>query len=194
MMNSGEKSNVLTKLTENREKPLRVAAFFNIEWDANESWLQLTMKHHLTLFGTSQNWTLVGYYGGYEYIEPTDIFNGGLPQMLSDCKDGKIDLIIIKCVSSLDQNIIKCISIIKELQQLKPPVGIYFEEFNLYTLHEDFYRFISAFSAIAQQESEDKGKRIGCRLQPYSLNKNPLKYTEKSRLKFLNHRRNNSES
>ena len=77
--------------------------------------------------------------------------------MISDCRDGKNDLIITKSLSTIRLNIVDCLNLITDLQKLKTPVGIYFEENDLYTLQENMDVYLSIFSALAIQESENKG-------------------------------------
>lgn len=52
--------------------------------------------------------------------------------MISDCENGKIDLILIKSVSRYARNIVDCISYIRILKSLG--IAIYFEEQNINTL------------------------------------------------------------
>lgn len=52
--------------------------------------------------------------------------------MISDCENGKIDLILIKSVSRYARNIVDCISYICILKSLG--IAIYFEEQNINTL------------------------------------------------------------
>ncbi|MEI3348828.1 MAG: recombinase family protein [Dysosmobacter sp.] len=47
--------------------------------------------------------------------------------MLTDCRSGKIDLIITKSVSRLARNTVDCITMVRNLAELRNPVGVFFE-------------------------------------------------------------------
>ena len=52
-------------------------------------------------------------------------------RMINDCKSGKIDLIVTKSVSRFARNVVDCVDYARELKQLQPQVGIYFETENI---------------------------------------------------------------
>ena len=64
--------------------------------------------------------------------------------MIEDCQAGKIDLIITKSVSRFARNILDCIGHVRELAKLKPPIGVFFETENLYTLDPNSENMIKA--------------------------------------------------
>ena len=55
-------------------------------------------------------------------------------QLIEDCRAGKVNLILAKSIARFARNVVDCLSIIEELRNLNPPVGVYFDESNLYTL------------------------------------------------------------
>jgi len=140
-----------------QDNSLRVAAYCR---SVPVSELQWT--HYSTLVSSCPKWTFLGCYAGRVFSEKTEQFRGGIQQMISDCRDGKIDLIITISPSTIQRNVVDCFSLIADLQKLKTPVGIYFEENNLYTLQENMGVYLSIFSALAIQESKNKGKQSSC--------------------------------
>lgn len=44
--------------------------------------------------------------------------------MITDCTEGKIDMIITKSVSRFSRNIVDCIGTVNKLKQQIPPVGV----------------------------------------------------------------------
>lgn len=48
-------------------------------------------------------------------------------QMINGCREGKIDLILVKSVSRFSMNVVDCITEVRALAALKKPVGVYFE-------------------------------------------------------------------
>ncbi len=81
-------------------------------------------------------------------------------RMIEDCKAGKIDLIITKSVSRFARNLVDCISTIRLLKNLTPPVGIYFENDRLNTLDQTSETFIAFISCMAQEESAKKSEAV----------------------------------
>ena len=55
-------------------------------------------------------------------------------RMLNDCKRGMIDLIITKSVTSFASSIKECMETAQMLKALHPPVGVFFEMENIFTL------------------------------------------------------------
>ena len=55
-------------------------------------------------------------------------------RMLNDCKRGKLDLIITKSMSRFAPNMKECLEAVQMLHALQPPVGVFFETENIYTL------------------------------------------------------------
>ena len=139
------------------DNPLRVAAYCRSVPVSEMQW-----AYYSTLISFCPKWTFLGCYAGQVYAEKAEHFMGGIQQMISDCRDGKIDLIITKSPNTFGRNITDCFNLITDLQKLKTPVGIYFEGNDLYMLQENMDFYLSIFSALAIQESENKGKRSGC--------------------------------
>lgn len=81
-------------------------------------------------------------------------------KMIRDCKEGKIDLIITKSVSRFARNVLDCIGHVRELKALQPPIGVFFETENIYTLDPDSEMGLSFIATLAQEESHNKSKSM----------------------------------
>ena len=55
-------------------------------------------------------------------------------RMLNDCKRGMIDLIITKSVTRFAPSMKECMETVQMLKALHPPVGVFFETENIFTL------------------------------------------------------------
>lgn len=80
--------------------------------------------------------------------------------MITDCRDGMIDLIIVKSVSRFARKQLDFIGIYRELKALPNPVGIYIEDINLNTLDTNSEFILGVMSIVAQRESEQKSASI----------------------------------
>ena len=77
-------------------------------------------------------------------------------RMLSDCRDGNIDLVLVKSLDKLDKDISVVMSIIKQLGELS--VGIYFECEDIYTIGEE--SILEMLTLVAEEESRMKSRSI----------------------------------
>lgn len=80
--------------------------------------------------------------------------------MITDCRDGKIDLIIVKSVSRFARNQLDFIGIYRELKALPNPVGIYIGDINLNILDTNSEFILGVMSIVAQGESKQKSASI----------------------------------
>ena len=108
------------------EKPLRVAAYCRVSTmnEAQASSYELQRNYYEDYIRKQENWILVDIYAD-EGISGTnrkkrDEFN----RMIQDCKNGKIDYIITKSVSRFSRNAVDCLSVVRELNQRVPRVGV----------------------------------------------------------------------
>ena len=115
-------------------------------------------EHYEDMIKEHQGWELVGIYAD-EGISGTslqhrDEFN----RMIEDCKAGKIDLIVTKSVSRFARNIVDCIAKVRELGNMRPKVGVFFETEHIYTLDNTSEMMLAVLSAAAQEESHTKSE------------------------------------
>ncbi|GHU80180.1 resolvase [Clostridia bacterium] len=80
--------------------------------------------------------------------------------MIADCESGLFDLIVTKSVSRFARNLVDCISLVRRLKNLNPPVGVFFETDNLYTLAENSELMLSLLASFAQEESLKKSESM----------------------------------
>ena len=76
--------------------------------------------------------------------------------MIEDAKAGKIQHILAKSIARFARNVVDCLSIIDELRNLDPPVGVHFDENNLYTLDSTGSLVLTILATVAEEESRSK--------------------------------------
>lgn len=86
-------------------------------------------------------------------------------RMIKDAMDGKLDYIVTKSISRFARNTIDSLTCTRELRQLKPPVGIYFEKENIDTLDAKGELILTILSALAQDESRSISDNIRWSIQ-----------------------------
>ena len=71
--------------------------------------------------------------------------------MLSDCRAGKIDMIVTKSISRFTRNTVTLLETIRELKSLH--VDVYFEEQNIHSISSDGKLMLTILASYAQAES-----------------------------------------
>lgn len=119
-------------------KQLRVCAYCRVSTDeeSQQSSYELQVQHY------------------------TEYINVQFLQMIQDAEDGKIDMIVTKSISRFARNTLDCISYVRRLKALKPPVGVFFEMNGYNTLDTISETFLTLLSTVAQGESEAKSEAL----------------------------------
>ena len=145
----------------------RGCAYCRVSTDNDEqlSSFELQQQHYRQLVEDHPNWDLRHIYAD-EGISGTSLKNRDqFNEMIAECQRGKYDLIITKSVSRFARNLVDCISLIRMLKGLNPPVGVFFETDNLYTLSENTEFMLSFLATFAQEESVKKSEAMNWSLQ-----------------------------
>ena len=147
--------------------PRRVAVYVRVSTGdpKQTSSYELQKNYYEDKVERHENWTLVEIYAD-EGISGTSLkhreqFN----RMIRDCRAGNIDLIITKSVSRFARNIVDCISIVRELGSLNPPVGVFLEREQSFTLKDDSEMGLSFLATLAQEESHVKSNIMNASLE-----------------------------
>ena len=135
---------------------------------------ELQQKYYEDYVRSRPNWTLYRIYAD-EGISGTslrhrDAFN----QMISDAKAGKIDLIITKNVSRFARNVMITIGMVRELSELQPPVGVFFESEAIFSLNDDSQLGLTFVATLAEEESHTRSRSMETSLRMRLDNGIPL--------------------
>ena len=142
------------------ENHKRVAVYARVSTDDpnQTSSYELQKNHYEDLVNRRTNWELVDIYAD-EGISGTSLqHRDNFLRMIDDCRQGKIDLIVTKSVSRFARNIIDCIGYVRQLKAENPPIGVFFETENIYTLDENSEMSLSFIATLAQEESHTKSE------------------------------------
>ncbi len=138
----------------------RVAVYARVSTDDpnQTSSYELQKNHYEDLVNSRPNWELADIYAD-EGISGTSLSHrDSFLRMISDCRAGKIDLIVTKSVSRFARNIIDCIGYVRQLKASEPPIGVFFETENIFTLDENSEMALSFIATLAQEESHTKSE------------------------------------
>jgi len=144
------------------DKNLKVAVYAYVAAPASDqvSSFELQTDMIMKQMERHPNWTLVDIYKDEGYSSNRK----ELTRMIEDCKAGKINLVLTRAISRLARNTDELLQIMKMLKNLDPPVGILFENENLYTLDSDSQHILELYSVIAEEERRMKARHYGERM------------------------------
>lgn len=140
----------------------RVAAYCRVSTDqeAQSTSYELQCQYYTEYIGAKEGWVLAGIYAD-EGISGTQMkHREQLLKLVEDCKAGKVDMILTKSISRLSRNVVDCLTMIRELKALTPPVEVYFEKERLSSLDDKTDMVLSLMASIAQEESRSISANI----------------------------------
>lgn len=139
---------------------LRVAAYCRVSSDSSDQMNSFAaqMNYYTTLISGKANWTLVDLYADAGISGTSAKKRPDFQRLLSDCRKGRIDKVLVKSISRFARNTMDCLKTIRELKAIG--VGVCFEEQNIDTSNMTGELLTAAFSAIAQKESESISQNI----------------------------------
>ena len=130
----------------------RVAAYARVssDKDAQLHSLSAQVSYYNSYIGSREDWEFAGVYAD-EALTGTKDNRPEFQRMLTDCRDGKIDMIITKSITRFARNTVTLLATIRELRDLG--IDVYFEKENIHTLSADGELMITLLAAYAQEES-----------------------------------------
>ena len=136
------------------QRQLRVAAYCRVSTDSEE---QLTsyeaQKNYYTdKIMTNPRWTMAGIFADEGITGTSAEKRPEFLRMIRQCRQKKIDLILVKSISRFARNTVDCLKYMRALRELG--IAIIFEEQNINTLETDSEMLITMLGAFAQAESE----------------------------------------
>lgn len=145
----------------------RVAVYARVSTDdpRQTSSYELQKNYYEDMVDRNPLWKLVDIYAD-EGISGTSLkHRDAFVRMISDCRMGKIDLIVTKSVSRFARNIVDCISYVRMLAAMNPPVGVVFETERIYTLDSKSEMSLSFIATLAQEESHNKAEIMNASIE-----------------------------
>lgn len=147
-------------LEKDRKAILNVGAYCRVSTDTEEQQgsYNSQVTHYTEKIKSTPGWRFVKVYGD-EGISGTNADNRpGFQEMMQDCENGKLDLIITKSISRFSRNVTVTLEVARKLRD--KDIGIFFEKENLNTLHYTSESLLAIFSSLAQAESESMSENI----------------------------------
>ena len=121
---------------------------------------ELQKKYYEEFVVRHPNWRLVRIYAD-EGISGTSLLHRDeFNKMIAACRAGEADMIITKSVSRFARNVIDCIGIVRDLAELKSPVGVFFESEAIFSLNDESQMALSFQATMAEEESHTRSRSM----------------------------------
>ncbi len=136
-----------------RLENLRVAAYCRVSSDSQDQLHSYAaqIKAYTAMVEKHEGWQLVDIYAD-EGITGTDMEKrDDFKRMLTDCRKGRIDKILVKSVSRFARNTRDCLAALRELSGIG--VTVQFEKENIDTGALTTEMMVSVFASLSQEES-----------------------------------------
>ena len=146
---------------------IRVAAYCRVSTgDESQQTSYTTQKaFYKSLITGKPGWIFAGIYADEAKSGTNREHREEFNRMMKDAMEGKLDYIVTKSISRFARNTIDSLTCTRELRQLKPPVGVYFEKENIDTLDAKGELILTILSALAQDESRSISDNIRWSIQ-----------------------------
>lgn len=133
-------------------RALRVCAYARVSSgkDAMLHSLSAQVSHYSELIQSHIGWVYCGVYSD-EALTGTKSDREGFQQMLTDCRAGKIDMVITKSISRFARNTVTLLQTVRELKSMG--IDVYFEEQYIHTISADGELMMTILASYAQEES-----------------------------------------
>ena len=139
---------------------LRVAAYCRVSSDSDDQLNSFAAQqnHYYEFIKSHDQWELAEIYADEGITGTSAKKRDDFQRMLSDCRKGRIDKILVKSISRFARNTIDCLEALRELKSLG--ISVYFEEHNIDTKMVSSEMLTAVIAACAQAESESISKNL----------------------------------
>ena len=109
------------------------------------------IAYYTDVIQSEEDWEFAGLYADEAVSGTTTASRNDFQRLLEDCRNGKIDRILVKSISRFARNTLDCIQTVRELKSLG--VTVLFEKEGIDTEHLGSEMMLSILGAAAQEES-----------------------------------------
>ena len=139
--------------TKTQQLHLRVAAYCRVSSDSADQLHSYAaqISAYTQLIQQHSDWELVDIYADEGLTGTRMDKRTEFGRLLSDCRKGRVDKILVKSISRFARNTKDCLVVLRELKLLN--VSVQFEEEHIDTQTLTSELMVSVFGSLAQQES-----------------------------------------
>lgn len=142
------------------KKKLRVAAYCRVSTDKDEQLnsFEVQKTFYTEKIASNPNWKMAGLFADEGITGTSMKKRDQFMRMLRHCREGRIDLILVKSVSRFGRNTVDVMRTVRSLREKN--ITVMFEKENLDTSQMTSELMLAFFSAFSQSESESIRENI----------------------------------
>lgn len=137
------------------QKKLKVAAYCRVStrFEQQENSYEAQVAYYLEKISSNPKWSFAGIYADQGKPATSTKQRDSFNDMIDDCYEGKIDMILTKSISRFARNTVDFLKVIRELKERQ--IRIIFEKENIDTMDSTGELLITILSSQAQEESRN---------------------------------------
>lgn len=142
-------------------KPQQVVAAYarvSTEKEEQEDSFERQVQHYTHLITSKPDWQFGGIYADPGITGTRAEKRPDFMRMIQDCRDGKINKVLVKSISRFARNTVDALNYIRELKDLG--ISVYFENENIDTMTPGGEVLLTILAAMAEQESRTMSTNI----------------------------------
>jgi site-specific DNA recombinase len=124
--------------------------------------LSAQVSYYSDFIQKHRGWEYIGAYAD-EAMTGTKDNRAEFQRMLSDCRNGKIDMVITKSISRFARNTLTMLEVVRELKGLN--VDVFFEKENIHSISGDGELMLTILASFAQEESRSVSENCKWRIR-----------------------------
>ena len=147
------------KKKQKEKPPLRVAAYCRVstERPEQETSLELQVRYYTQRIESTPGWVNAGVFA--EKASGLSIKRRKeFQRLLDSCRNGEIDMVLVKSVSRFGRDSLEMFKILREFQDLD--VDVFFEEEGVHSQDRYLRYYLTVYCAFAQAQSENASRNI----------------------------------
>lgn len=157
----------ITRLENTSPQPIkrkRVAAYARVSSgkEAQLHSISSQISYYNNYIGSRGDWELAGIYAD-SAMTGTKENRPEFQRMISDCRAGKIDMVITKSITRMARNTVTLLTTVRELKEME--IDVYFEKENIHTLSTDGELMLTLLASFAQEESRSVSENLKWRIR-----------------------------
>lgn len=128
------------------------------ENEEQEDSFEKQCEHFTNVINSRTDWVFGGVYADWGITGTNAESRKEFMRMIEDCRQGKINRILVKSISRFARNTVDTLQYIRELKELG--ISVYFETQNIDTMTPGGEVLITILAAMAEQESRNMSTNI----------------------------------
>lgn len=141
------------------DKRLKVAAYCRVstEYEEQRQSLKSQVAYYTQKICDNSDWDFAGIYAEQESGTRVDN-RDEVQRLMNDCRNGKVDLVLMKSLSRFGRNNLYVLLMLDELSKLN--IVVYFETEDIWSNDPRVKKYITMAAAAYQEESRQKSEAI----------------------------------